>query len=82
MVEDYPATLMEFQVPFPTGEARRDYLARLRLANGLDLGLVRTASPVTSLIKLTLEETFILQASHERRHLWQARNVKTALPER
>ena len=59
-----------------------DYLARVRLANGLDLGRVRTASPVTSLIKLTLEETFILQASHERRHLWQARNVKTALPER
>jgi hypothetical protein len=53
-----------------------------RRANGLDLGAVRTTSPVTSLIKLTLEEALQLQAGHERRHLWQARNVKTALPER
>jgi hypothetical protein len=53
-----------------------------RRANGLDLGRVRTTSPVTSLIKLTLEEALQLQAGHERRHLWQARNVKTALPER
>ncbi len=51
-----------------------------RRANGLDLGRVRTTSPVTSLIKLTLEEEFHLQAGHQRRHLWQARNVKNALP--
>lgn len=56
------------------------WMDRLQRANGFDLGRVRTMSPVTSLIKLTLEETFLLMAGHQRRHLWQARNVKNALP--
>lgn len=52
-------------------------LQRLILeANGLNLARVKVTSPVTNLIKLSLGQSFGLIASHERRHLWQARQVK------
>lgn len=46
-------------------------------ANGINLARVKVTSPVTKLIKLSLGQSFGLLASHERRHLWQARQVKS-----
>jgi len=46
--------------------------ACLREANGLDLGRVKVASPVTPLLRLSLGQAFRLVAAHERRHLWHS----------
>ena len=55
----------------------QDELLRLIVeANGINLARVKVASPVTKLIKLSLGQAFGLIATHERRHLWQARQVK------
>jgi hypothetical protein len=45
-------------------------------ANGVDLGRPKVQLPATKLIKLTLGQGFGLIMAHERRHLWQARQVK------
>jgi hypothetical protein len=45
-------------------------------ANGVDLARVKVQIPATNLIKLSLGQSFRLVAAHERRHLWQARQVK------
>jgi DinB superfamily len=58
----------------------RDRLAeRVRQSDGLDLARVRTISPVNSMIRLPLGAYFNFILAHERRHLWQARNVRTRL---
>jgi DinB superfamily len=46
-------------------------------ANGVNLARAKVASPVTRLMKLSLGQVFGLIATHERRHLWQAREVKS-----
>ncbi len=57
--------------------AMQDELLRLIVgANGINLARVKVTSPVTKLIKLSLGQTFGLIATHNRRHLWQAREVK------
>jgi hypothetical protein len=48
----------------------------LRDANGVDLGRPRLQAPGSKMIKLTLGQSFGLMTAHERRHLWQARQVK------
>jgi hypothetical protein len=54
-----------------------DELLRLiEAANGMHLARVKVASPVTKLIKLSLGQSFGLIATHDRRHLWQARQVR------
>lgn len=55
---------------------QEQFVARLRAANGLDLGRVKVVSPASRFIRLTLGQTFALLAAHERRHLWQARQVR------
>ena len=58
--------------------AAQDELLRLIAeANGINLARVKITSPVTRLIKLSLGQAFGLIATHERRHLWQARQVKS-----
>jgi hypothetical protein len=49
---------------------------RLKAANGLDLSRVKVWSPVLPLIRFSLGQTFALIAAHERRHLWQAEQVR------
>ena len=49
---------------------------RLRQANGLDLWRTKIRSPAIALLRLSLGETFALLTGHERRHLWQAEQVK------
>lgn len=74
----------------PVDRARREILAafrayqvqfvdRLRQANGLDLARARVASPISSWVRMSLGGAFALMTAHERRHLWQARQV-TAHP--
>lgn len=55
----------------------RDQLAaRVRQADGLDLARVRTISPINRLLRLPLGAYFQFIISHDRRHLWQARQVR------
>lgn len=60
--------------------AVRDQLAeRVRRADGLDLQGNRTVSPVTRLLRLPLGAYLQFVVTHDRRHLWQARQVRNAL---
>lgn len=54
------------------------FVDRLRQANGLDLARARVRSPAVSWIRLPLGSAFEMVVAHERRHLWQARNVAAA----
>jgi hypothetical protein len=59
----------------------RDQLAdRIRAADGLDLARVKTISPINRLIRMPLGAYFHFILAHDRRHLWQARNVRQSLP--
>ncbi len=51
------------------------FIDRLRQANGLDLSRARVKSPALKWLRLPLGSGFALVVAHERRHLWQARNV-------
>ena len=48
----------------------------LDTANGLDLGRVKLSSPFSNRIQYNLLTCFTLIAAHQRRHLWQAEEVK------
>jgi hypothetical protein len=51
-------------------------LARIHEANGLHLSRIKVISPVSRFFKMSLGQSFAFLAAHERRHLWQAREVK------
>lgn len=53
-----------------------EVLNLIREANGINLARAKVTSPVTKLMKLSLGQAFGLIATHERRHLWQAHQVK------
>lgn len=55
------------------------YIDRLRQANGLDLARARVSSPAGAWLRMSLGSGFALMAAHERRHLWQARQVIASL---
>jgi hypothetical protein len=58
----------------------RDQLAeRVRRADGLDLQGNRTVSPVTRLLRMPLGAYLQFVIAHDRRHLWQARQVRNGL---
>jgi hypothetical protein len=48
---------------------------RLRQANGLDLARAKVRSPTATWLRFSLGSGFALMLAHERRHLWQARQV-------
>lgn len=48
----------------------------LKSASGVDLAKVKMTSPVTSLLKYNLGMGFWIWTAHDKRHLWQARNVR------
>src|SRR4029077_19666512 len=54
------------------------YIDRLLQANGLDLARARVRSPAASWVHVPLGTGFAAMTAHERRHLWQARNVTSA----
>jgi hypothetical protein len=51
----------------------------IRDANGIDLGRPRIPAPGSRLLKFTLGQAIELMMAHERRHIWQARNVKFSI---
>jgi hypothetical protein len=52
------------------------FVDRLRQANGLDLSRARFAHPYSRLVRIPLGTGFAIVCAHERRHLWQARQVR------
>jgi len=61
----------------PTFLHLQEQLAQqLEQANGLDLARVKVPAPGFGPVKLNLHVTFAWIAAHERRHLWQARQVR------
>ena len=55
----------------------QDRLAeRIKGADGLDLRRARRRSPILPLMKWSLGTMFALVLAHERRHIWQARQVR------
>jgi len=48
-------------------------------ADGLDLSRIKVTSPVTRLVRLSLGQWLAGLAGHQRRHLWQAQQVKKAV---
>lgn len=51
----------------------------LAAAEGLHLGKVKVASPASSWLRFPLGALFAGMAAHERRHLWQARQIRDGL---
>ena len=49
-------------------------------ANGLDLARVKVPTPISVRIRMSVAQRFRLTAAHDRRHLYQARQVKAQLP--
>jgi hypothetical protein len=49
---------------------------RIHGADGLDLRRARRRSPILPLVKMSLGTMFALVLTHERRHIWQARQVR------
>ncbi len=75
-----PSTTRRSAEVLPEFVRVRDQLAeRVRQANGLDLAHVRLISPVNRLLRVPLGCYFDFILAHERRHLWQARNVRNRL---
>jgi hypothetical protein len=71
-VDDQPITAV-----MPTFLHLQDQMAlRLEQANGLDLARIKVPTPGTGPVNLNLYATFACIAAHERRHLWQARQVR------
>ena len=56
----------------------RDLLAeRIHRSDGLDLARIRTISPVNRLLRLPLGAYFAFILAHNRRHLWQGRQLRS-----
>src|SRR5262249_47638113 len=49
---------------------------RLRRADGIDLERARERSPAAPFVKWSLGMMFAVTLAHERRHIWQARQVR------
>jgi hypothetical protein len=74
-----PGAAHSLQQVLPEFVAVCDRLAeRVRQADGLDLKRVRVVSPVTRLLRLPLGAYFQFVITHDRRHLWQARQVRNS----
>ncbi len=59
------------------GAYQVQWVDRLRQASGLHLTRARVRWPAGDLVRISLLAAFRLMAAHERRHLWQARQVTT-----
>lgn len=57
-------------------ELQGELEARVRQAAGLDLRRAKVATVITSLVRISLGQAFQALLAHERRHLWQARQVR------
>lgn len=57
----------------------RELIDRVRRSTSLDLSRVMLRSPIIPLIRLSLGTWLAFIVAHERRHLWQARQVRQEL---
>ena len=57
-------------------------LQRLEAANGIHLTRARFISPFASFVRMNLLALFSVFTAHERRHLWQASNLRQQLEAR
>ena len=57
-------------------QAHRDLIGAVMRAEGLDLGRVKLNSPILPILRQPLGVWLLFLAAHERRHLWQARQVR------
>ena len=57
-------------------DQQNEFLDFVRQANGLDYNKIRLRSPVTSLMRYSLADAFVVTVLHERRHLGQAQRVR------
>lgn len=74
-----PATAMRGgAVARALAESRDRLLERTRVAAGVDLKRAIVVSPALRLFRLPLGGYFAFLAAHDRRHLWQARQVLQA----
>lgn len=55
---------------------QREILERIESADGLDLGRIRLSSPISRRFRMSLGQWFAFLAAHERRHVWQAWQVR------
>lgn len=55
---------------------QQQLLRRIDEANGLDLGRIKINSPFVKFLRFDLGHSIALTIAHERRHLWQARQVR------
>ena len=69
----------------PLDQVRREFLSvrdqlreQLRAADGLDLKRAKVQSPALRFLRMPLGAYFAMILAHDRRHLWQARQVRTA----
>ena len=80
-----PAYGQPITAVLPTFRHLQDQLMRtMEQANGLNLTGIRVPAPGLGPLRLNLYITFAWIAAHERRHLWQARQVRNdpAFPRR
>lgn len=73
----------------PISEIRSSFFATqerllelLQRAEGVDLARAQVVSPIFRLLKFSLGRVFTILVAHERRHLWQAAEVRKSLPGR
>lgn len=72
-----PASGQPITAVLPTFLHLQDQIAlRLEQAVGLDLARIKMRVPDAGLFRFNLQITFAWIAAHERRHLWQARQVR------
>lgn len=57
-------------------ELQDEIIRRVIAADGLDLGGIRMSSPISRRFRMSLGQWFAFLAAHERRHLWQAWQVR------
>ena len=57
------------------------FLMQIERADGLDLGRVNVATPISRFLRMSLGMMFAQAAAHEHRHMEQARRVREMLPE-
>jgi hypothetical protein len=55
-----------------------DLIGQIHRANGLDVSRIKVTSPAARWLRINLAAWFAATAAHERRHLWQARNVMSS----
>jgi hypothetical protein len=61
-------------------DAHRRLEEAIAATDGVSLGHARMPSPFAKLVLFTLHQAIVVNLSHGRRHLWQARQVRNALP--